>query len=103
VLHGPHRSRRRREMSCRVVREGSSCLTLTLTLTLTLVLVPTLSPLSPRRRDVASPPATPVSDKACPQRFVGLDVHRDDVVLAAVAADQQLVLPPRRRAHDRFA
>jgi transposase len=58
---------------------------------------------SRRRVDAAPPPAAPVSNKAPPQRFVGLDVHREYVVVAAVAADQQLVLPPRRLALDRFA
>src|SRR5258706_5582153 len=99
VLHGPHRSRRRRELSC---GWGGTLVSHTPARTRAPAQSPGSTP-SRRRVDVASPPATPVSDKARPQRFVGLDVHREYVVVAAVAADQQLVLPPRRLALDRFA
>ena len=42
-----------------------------------------------------SPPATP-------PRFVGLDVHKSSVVVAAIDAAQQVLLPPRRIPHERF-
>jgi hypothetical protein len=37
-----------------------------------------------------------------PERFVGLDLHQTDVLVAAVDAQQQIVVPPRRSSFDEF-
>ncbi len=37
-----------------------------------------------------------------PERFVALDVHKHDVMVAAVDRDHRVVLPPRRVTFDRF-
>jgi transposase len=59
-----------------------------------------------RSRPMAPSPPTPLSAEPLsppvPLRFVGLDVHRDYVVVAAVDAAQQVVLRPRRLTLPQF-
>src|SRR6478672_4431690 len=37
-----------------------------------------------------------------PERFVGLDIHKTYVLMAAVDVQQQIVFPPRRVTFDEF-